>query len=59
MIIYYRIKSTNIFNIRLSTVLCFKKSLLDLRIKTVYIKVFGIFNGFKLKLEIKSGKLEK
>ena len=47
------------FNIKLSTVLYFKESLFDLKIKTAYIKVFGIFNGFKLKLEIESGKLKK
>jgi hypothetical protein len=40
-------------------VLCLKGSLLNLRIRTTHIEVFGILNGFKLELEIKSGKLKK
>jgi hypothetical protein len=49
----------NIFNIRLLIILYFKKSLLNLKIRTVYIEVFNIFNNFKLELKIKLSKLKK
>jgi hypothetical protein len=47
------------FNIKLLTILYLKKSLFNLRIKTIYIKVFSILNGFKLKLKVKLNKLKK
>jgi hypothetical protein len=40
------------FNIRLSTILGFKRSLFNLKVKAIYIKIFGIFNSFKLKLKV-------
>jgi hypothetical protein len=46
-------------NIRLLTMLCLKGSLLNLRIRTMYIKVFSILNSFRLKLKVKLGKLKK
>jgi hypothetical protein len=47
------------FNIRLLTILYLKGSLLNLRIRTIYIKVFSILNSFKLKLIVKLNKLKK
>lgn len=46
-------------NIGLLTKLGFKRRLLNLRIGAVYIKVLGIFNGFRLELKIKLNKLKK
>jgi hypothetical protein len=47
------------FNIRLLTILYLKGSLFNLRIGTIYIKVFNILYGFKLKLKVKLSKLKK
>ena len=49
----------NIFNIKLSTELYFKKRLFNLKVKTAYIKILGIFDSFKLKLEVESGKFQE
>jgi hypothetical protein len=46
-------------NIRLLTILCLKGSLFDLRIRTVYIKVFSILYSFGLELKVKLDKLKK
>jgi len=43
---------------RLLIKLSFKKCLFNFKIKAAYIKVFGIFNGFKLKLKIKTKVFE-
>jgi hypothetical protein len=47
------------FNIRLLTILYFKGSLFNLKIRTVYIKVFSILYSFRLKLKVKLSKLKK
>jgi hypothetical protein len=44
-------------DIRLSPELYFERRLFDLKVRAAYIKIFGIFDGFKLKLKVKSGKL--
>jgi hypothetical protein len=41
-------------NIRLLTILYFKRGLLNLRIRAIYIKVFNILNSFKLELKVKT-----
>ena len=41
-------------NIRLLTIPCFKGGLLDLRVRALYIKVFGILNSFRLELKVKT-----
>jgi hypothetical protein len=41
-------------NIRLSTILYFKGGLLNLKIRAMYIKVFGILNSFKLELKVET-----
>ena len=41
-------------NIRLLTILYFKGGLFNLGIRAIYIKVFNIFNSFKLELKIKT-----
>jgi hypothetical protein len=46
-------------NIRLSTVLYLKGSLLNLRMGTVYIKVFSMLYSFRPELKVKLGKLKK
>jgi hypothetical protein len=40
-------------NIRLSTILGFKGGLLNLGIRTIYIEIFNIFNGFRPELKAK------
>jgi hypothetical protein len=42
------------FNIRLLTILCFKGGLLNLRVRALYIEIFGIFNSFRLELKIET-----
>jgi hypothetical protein len=44
-------------DIRLSPELYFERRPLNLRIRATHIKIFGMLNGFRLKLEVKSGKL--
>ena len=41
-------------NIRLLTILCLKGGLLDLRVRALYIKVFGMLNSFRLEFKIKT-----
>jgi hypothetical protein len=41
-------------NIRLLIILYFKGGLLNLRIRAIYIKVFGILNSFRLELKVKT-----
>jgi len=41
-------------NIRLSTILCLKGGLLNLRVRALYIKVFGMLNSFRLEFKIKT-----
>jgi hypothetical protein len=41
-------------DIRLSTILCFKGGLLNLRVRALYIEIFGILNSFRLELKIKT-----
>jgi hypothetical protein len=41
-------------NVRLSTILCFKGGLLDLRVRALYIEIFGILNSFRLELKIET-----
>jgi hypothetical protein len=43
-----------VFNIRFSTILGFKGGLLNLGIRTVYIEIFNILNGFRLELKAKT-----
>ena len=40
-------------NIRLSTILCLKGGLFNLRVRALYIKVFNILNSFKLEFKVK------
>jgi hypothetical protein len=40
-------------NIRLLAMPGFKRSLLNLRVRAVYIKIFGILNGFRPELKVK------
>jgi hypothetical protein len=47
------------FNIRLLTILYLKESLLNLRIRTIYIKVFSMLYSFRPELKVKLGKLKK
>jgi hypothetical protein len=42
------------FNIRLSTILGFKRGLLNLGIRIAYIEIFSILNGFRLELKAKT-----
>jgi hypothetical protein len=42
------------FNIRLSLILYFEKSFFNLRVKTSHIKIFGIFDGFKLEFKVET-----
>jgi hypothetical protein len=42
------------FNIRLLTILGFKRGLFNLRVGAVYIKVFNILNSFRLEFKVKS-----
>jgi hypothetical protein len=44
-------------NIRLLIKLGFKGSLLNLRVKAIYIEIFGILNGFRPELKVKLSKL--
>ena len=46
-------------DIKLLIILYFKESLFNLKIKTIYIKVFNIFNNFGLKIKIKIKVFEK
>ena len=46
-------------DVRLSPELYFERRPLDLRVRAAYIKIFGILDGFRLKLKVKSGKLQK
>jgi hypothetical protein len=41
-------------NIRLSTILCLKGGLLNLRVRALYIKVFNILNSFRPEFKIKT-----
>jgi hypothetical protein len=43
-----------LFNIRLLIILYFKGGLFNLKIKTIYIEIFNILNGFKLELKVKT-----
>jgi len=43
-----------VFNIRLLIILYFKGGLLNLRIRAIHIKVFGILNSFKLELKVET-----
>jgi hypothetical protein len=42
------------FNVRFLTEIGFKGSLFNLRVRAVYIKVFGILNSFRLEFKIKT-----
>jgi hypothetical protein len=42
------------FNIRFLTILGFKGGLLNLGIRTIYIKIFSILNSFRLELKAKT-----
>jgi hypothetical protein len=42
------------FNIRLLTILGFKRGLFNLGIRIVYIEIFNILNGFRLELKAKT-----
>jgi hypothetical protein len=42
------------FNIRFLIILGFKRSLFNFEIRTIYIEIFSILNGFKLKLKAKT-----
>jgi hypothetical protein len=44
---------------RLSAMLCFKESLLDLSIRALYIKIFNILNSFGPELEAKTRVFKK
>jgi hypothetical protein len=41
-------------DVRLLTILYFKGGLLNLRIRAIYIKVFGMFNSFRPELKVKT-----
>jgi len=41
-------------NIRLLIILYFKGGLFNLRVKALYIEIFGILNSFRLELKIKT-----
>jgi hypothetical protein len=41
-------------NIRLSTILYFKGGLFNLRVRALYIEIFGILNSFKLELKVET-----
>ena len=41
-------------NIRLLIILYFKGGLFNLRIRAIYIKVFGILNSFRLELKVET-----
>jgi hypothetical protein len=41
-------------NIRFLTILGFKGGLFNLRIRTVYIEIFSMLNGFRLELKAKT-----
>jgi hypothetical protein len=41
-------------NIRLSTILCFKGGLLNLRVRAPYIEIFDMLNSFRPELKIKT-----
>jgi hypothetical protein len=43
-----------VFNIRLSTILYLKGGLFNLRVRALYIKVFGILNSFRPEFKIKT-----
>jgi hypothetical protein len=45
-------------DVRLSAELGFEGCLLDLRMRTPHIKVFGMLNGFGLELEVKTRVFE-
>jgi hypothetical protein len=47
------------FNIRLLTKLGFKGSLFNSRVRAMHIKVFNIFNGFRLEFKVKARVLKK
>jgi hypothetical protein len=42
------------FNIRLLTILYLKGGLLNIRVRALYIKVFNIFDSFRLEFKIKT-----
>jgi hypothetical protein len=54
VILYNRTKSADISDIRLSTILYFKGGLLNLRVRALYIEVFGILNSFRPELKIET-----
>jgi hypothetical protein len=41
-------------NVRLSTILCFKGGLLNLRVRALHIEIFGMLNNFRLELKIET-----
>jgi hypothetical protein len=45
-------------NVRLSTILCLKGGLLNLRVRALYIKVFGILNSFRPEFKIETRVFE-
>jgi hypothetical protein len=42
------------FNIRLLTILGFKRGFFNFKVRIIYIEIFNILNGFKLKLKAKT-----
>lgn len=45
-------------DVRASTVSRFKRSLFNLRIWALYIKVSGVFDSFRLEFDVEAGMLE-
>ena len=45
-------------NIRLSLILCFERGLFNLRVKTSYIEIFGMFDGFRLEFKVETRVFE-
>jgi len=46
-------------DVRLSPELYFERRPLNLKVRAAHIKIFGILDGFRPKLKVKSGKLQK
>jgi hypothetical protein len=42
------------FNIRLLTILGFKRGFFNFRVKIIYIEIFNILNGFRLEFKAKT-----
>jgi hypothetical protein len=47
-----------VFNVRLLIILCLKGGLFNLRVRALYIKVFGMLNSFGLEFKIKTRVFE-